>query len=105
MDLLPTEEQQQIIDSAANFLLSEFRVDNALHQGTARVSPAQLQQIANLGWIGMGLPEDLDGIGYGLPEEALLSVELGRNLMPPSIVGSVLGARLAALSNDSLPIT
>ncbi|MFT4519152.1 MAG: hypothetical protein ACI9JM_001543 [Halioglobus sp.] len=98
MDLLPTEEQQQIIDSAAIFLANEFPVDAELAAGTTttRISPDQLQQIAELGWLGIGLPDEMDGIGYGLPEEALLFVELGRNLMPPSLLASVLAARIAS---------
>jgi alkylation response protein AidB-like acyl-CoA dehydrogenase len=99
MDLLPTEEQQQIIDTAASFLANEFPVNHTIANGKARISSAQLQQIAHLGWLGIGLPDDLQGVGYGLPEEALLFVELGRNLMPPSLLGSVLGARIAAQSD------
>ena len=100
MDLLPTEEQQQIIDTAASFLACEFPVSQVrdLAAGEPRVNHNQLQQIAELGWVGIGLAEDLDGVGYGLSEEALLFVELGRNLMPPSVLGSVLGARVAAIS-------
>ncbi len=100
MDLLPTEEQQQIIDTAASFLASEFPVNHVLTLATGepRIKRGQLQQIAELGWVGIGLPEDLDGVGYGLSEEALLFIELGRHLMPPSILGSVLGARVAAIS-------
>jgi alkylation response protein AidB-like acyl-CoA dehydrogenase len=103
MDLLPTEEQQQIIDTAASFLASEFPVRQlvSLPGSEPRVTRNHLQQIANLGWFGIGLPDEFDGVGYGLPEEALLCVELGRNLMPPSLLGSVLGARIAALSGSA----
>ena len=103
MDLLPTEEQQQIIDTAASFLANEFPVKQllSLTRGEPRITRNHLKQIADLGWIGIGLPGDFDDVGYGLPEEALLFVELGRNLMPPSLLGSVLGARIAAISGGS----
>jgi alkylation response protein AidB-like acyl-CoA dehydrogenase len=99
MDLLPTEEQQHIVDTAANFLADQFPVSRLLDlaDSGSDFTPAQLQKIAALGWLGIGLPEEFDGVGYGLAEEALVFVELGRNLMPPSILGSVLGARIAAL--------
>ena len=102
MDLLPTQEQQQIIDTAASFLANEFPINQLLGapNSDARVSREHLQKIAQLGWLGIGLPEELQGIGYGLSEEALLFVELGRNLMPPSLLGSVLGGRLAGLSGE-----
>jgi alkylation response protein AidB-like acyl-CoA dehydrogenase len=106
MDLLPTQEQQQIIDTAASFLAHEFPVKQLLSpsQNTSRFTREHLQQIAGLGWIGIGLAEEFDGVGYGLPEEALLFVELGRHLLPPSLLGSVLAARIAAQSgaNETL---
>ncbi len=103
MDLLPTEEQQQIIDTAASFLANEFPVQQliSLTEGEGRITRQQLQQIASLGWLGIGLPDEYEGVGYGLSEEALLFVELGRNLMPPSLLGSVLGARVAAIAGDT----
>ena len=98
MDLLPTEEQQQIIDSAAGFLSGEFPVDRLLKLGANQpsVDPEQLKQIASLGWFGIGLDEDAGGVGYGICEEALLFIELGRSLMPPSLLGAVLAARMVA---------
>jgi alkylation response protein AidB-like acyl-CoA dehydrogenase len=103
MDLLPTPEQQQIIDTAASFLAKEFPVQQLISQteGSTHFTREKLQEIANLGWVGIGLPEEYDGVGYGLSEEALLFVELGRNLMPPSLLGSVLGARVAGIAGDA----
>lgn len=103
MDLLPTEEQQQIIDTAASFLADTFPVRQllSLEQDDTTFTRQHLKDIADLGWLGIGLPDDYGGVGYGLPEEALLFVELGRSLMPPSLLGSVLGARVAALAGDS----
>jgi alkylation response protein AidB-like acyl-CoA dehydrogenase len=100
MDLLPTEEQQQILDTAGHYLNNEFPVRALLDraEGEPRLNRDQLQQVAALGWIGIGLPATLGGVGYGLSEEALLFAELGRHLMPPSLLGSVLGARIAATS-------
>jgi alkylation response protein AidB-like acyl-CoA dehydrogenase len=99
MDLLPTEEQQQILDTAGNYLGNEFPVQALLEKadGEPRLNRDQLKQVAGMGWIGIGLPDTLGGVGYGLSEEALLFAELGRYLMPPSLLGSVLGARIAAV--------
>ena len=99
MDLLPTAEQQQIVDTAANVLASEFPVSDALQlaPGSSRFARDQLGALAQLGWLGIGLPEDVGGVGYGLCEEALLFAQLGRHLMPPSLLGSALGARAAIL--------
>lgn len=103
MDLLPTEEQQQIVATAANFLAQQFPVQRLrkLSDSTAGFPPEQLQQIAAMGWLGIGVPEAFGGVGYGLSEEALLFVELGCYLMPPALLGSVLGARVAALCGST----
>ena len=98
MNLLPTEEQQQIIDTAKHFLDSEFPVSDALalEPGASRVQRPHLEQIAQLGWFGIGLDDACGGVGYGASEETLLYMELGRSLMPPSLLGASLGARIAA---------
>ncbi len=98
MDLLPSQEQQQIVDAARHFLEGEFPLADALQlaEGESRITREHLTRIAELGWIGIGLEEAWGGVGYGLCEEALLFVELGRALLPPSILCSVLGARIAA---------
>jgi alkylation response protein AidB-like acyl-CoA dehydrogenase len=98
MDLLPTEEQQQIVDSATKFLAQEFpvKVESTSDDATSPFTRAHLQTIASLGWIGLGLGEEFDGVGCSMAEEALLFVELGRNLLPPSVLGSVLAAHLCA---------
>ena len=59
MDLLPTEEQQQIIDTAASFLGNEFPVQELLGkaEGESRLTRKQLRQVAAMGWIGIGLPD------------------------------------------------
>jgi alkylation response protein AidB-like acyl-CoA dehydrogenase len=103
MDLLPTEEQQQIVDTAANFLAQEFPVRRLLEvaDNTALFTRAHLHTIANLGWIGIGLAEEYGGVGYGLAEEALLLVELGRNMLPPSVLGSLLAAQVAAQTGET----
>ncbi|MEM9255398.1 MAG: acyl-CoA dehydrogenase family protein [Pseudomonadota bacterium] len=98
MDLLPTEEQQHIVDSARHFLSNEFPVADALNlmDGEVRITRHDLPKFAELGWFGIGLAEPHGGVGYGACEEALLFVELGRELMPPSLLGGVLATRLAA---------
>jgi len=102
MDLLPSEEQRQIVSAARTLLDREFPLSGTLGSGadSPRVTPEQLARIAALGWLGIGLPDDYGGVGYGLSEEALLFTELGRSLMPPSLLGSALGARVAAAAGE-----
>ena len=98
MDLLPSDEQQEIIDQTAGFLRGELPV-RRLHDLEApgeRVSAATWKAMAELGWFGLGLREEQGGVGFSLAEETLLLREIGRALGPPSLLATVLAARCAA---------
>src|SRR6516165_9928178 len=98
MNLLPDTEQTQLLDSAVDFLRDKAPVvgGEAVEAYRARMGRPFWSQVADLGWIGLGLTEDQGGVGYTLAEEALFFREFGRHLLTPSIIGAVLGARLAA---------
>ena len=44
------------------------------------------QQIADMGWLLILVPESLDGLGLGLAEVAAIAQECGRHLLPEPIV-------------------
>ncbi|MET0182691.1 MAG: acyl-CoA dehydrogenase family protein [Caulobacterales bacterium] len=98
MNLLPDSEQTQLLDAAIDFLRKEapVRGGEALAAVRARMGRPFWKNIAELGWIGLGLSEDDGGVGYTLAEEALFFREFGRYLVSPAILGAVLGARVAA---------
>jgi len=102
MDLLPSEEQKQIINACVSFLENELPVER-IHKVDASnplITPDLLARMAELGWFGLGLSEEQGGVGYGLKEEVLLFVELGRFLVSPAVLGSVMGAHLASLAGN-----
>ncbi len=97
VDLLPSDEQQQILDSVAAFLAEELPVERFRGVGgTPNDDRAKWHRFVELGWLGLGLPEAHGGVGYGLPEEALLFRACGRALVTPSLLASALGAQVAA---------
>lgn len=100
MDLLPNSEQRQIVDACIQFLENELPVEgiHKVNEQNPLINHMMLAKMADLGWFGLGLTEELGGVGYSLKEEVLLFVELGRFLVSPSVLGSVLGARVAALA-------
>lgn len=103
MDLLPSPEQQQIVDACVVFLSREHPVER-LHKvgdGNPLLNRALLARMADLGWFGLGLAENQGGVGYSLKEETLLCVEMGRFLVSPAVLGSVLGARAAVASGQA----
>lgn len=103
MDLLPTSEQQQIIDATAAFATERLPL-RRLHgkDGPAdAVAPALWREIAAMGWLGMTLDDAAGGVGYGAAEEALVFWQLGRVLAPPRILFTALAARTAARAGDT----
>jgi alkylation response protein AidB-like acyl-CoA dehydrogenase len=100
MDLLPSPEQEEIVASIARFLSAEVpptKVRAQLSEPSS-VDPKLWSAVAGLGWFGLGLAEDAGGVGYGLPEEALLFREIGRHLAPGPFLATLLGARVAAVA-------
>jgi alkylation response protein AidB-like acyl-CoA dehydrogenase len=94
VDLTLGSEQESIRDAIRGFLADRMpsaRVRAVAASGVG-VDETVWRDAAALGWFGLGLPESAGGAGYGLPEEMLLFVELGRSLAPGPWLGSVLAA-------------
>jgi alkylation response protein AidB-like acyl-CoA dehydrogenase len=98
MDFLPSDEQQQIIDSVRGFFAAEFSLERLRPKQRAQDDGgrAQWSAIGELGFFGLGIAETHGGVGYTLAEEALLFREAGRFLLTPSLLAQVLAAHLAA---------
>jgi len=94
MDLLPTDEQNEIVASVRAVLDDRHTLGEPL--GDELWSAA-----AEQGWFGLGLREELGGVGYTLAEEALLFVELGRAGAPGPFLATTVAAAAAAHAGDS----
>jgi alkylation response protein AidB-like acyl-CoA dehydrogenase len=102
MDLLPSTDQEQILDTIRSFLSAEAPVDRLRQYGAIGNPDARLWPgLAELGLLGLTLDESAGGIGLGGAEEMLLYRELGRHLVSPAIFGLTLGARIAARAGDA----
>jgi alkylation response protein AidB-like acyl-CoA dehydrogenase len=100
MDLTLGPEQESIRDAIRAVLAD--RLPMARVRAVAAAAPgldeAAWREAGALGWFGLALPEAAGGAGYGLPEEMLLFVELGRALAPGPWLGTVLAAHALAAS-------
>lgn len=103
MDLLPSVEQSDIIDTAAAFVRDRFSISSTRARfGLKPVcDPAIWRETAELGWLGLGLDERHGGVGLGLVDEALLVTELGRGLAPGPFIPTMLAARVAAAAGNA----
>lgn len=98
MDLLPSDEQLEIITAASAFLAKELPIGaiRIRRREPSPIDPAVWKRCAALGWFGLGLPEAHGGVGYGAAEEALLFREIGRHLAPGPLLATSLAVRVAA---------
>jgi alkylation response protein AidB-like acyl-CoA dehydrogenase len=103
IDLVPSAEQQQIIDSVSEFFEGAMPVER-LRPGTGtghKITSQQWHDIANLGWFGLGVAEDKGGVGFSVVEEALVAEQIGRYLGSPALAGTMVAAHLAAHAGDT----
>ncbi|MEY2452631.1 MAG: hypothetical protein QOD92_2205 [Acidimicrobiaceae bacterium] len=76
-------------------------VPRALLDGAPETLPPFWDDIAALGWLGLHLPEDVGGSGYGLAELAVVLEELGRVCAPGPFLPTVLAsAAIDRLADD-----
>ena len=99
MDILPTEEEQMLKNVAREFL--EAEVSTALVREMELdglgYPPALWKQMADLGWLGMSLPEQYGGQGLPLVYLGLIIEEIGRVMAPVPLHSTM----VAALTVDS----
>ena len=95
MDFGLSKEQEMLRASARKFLEAECPssvVRAAMESPTAHV-PALWRQIAELGWLGVLVPEQHGGVGGSFLDMSVFLEEMGRALLPgPYFATAILGA-------------
>lgn len=101
MDFAFSEEQEMLRDSARAFLSARFTPERVaeLAESSDGWDRSSWREIAELGWIGLSVPEEQGGAGFGFIEEAVLFEELGRSLYPGPFLATV-GLALPALASS-----
>ena len=98
-------EAHQELESVARSLLQKVGARGQardLLDADDEARPAFWSELADLGWLGLHLPEDVGGSGFGLPELVVVLQELGRALAPGPFLPTVLAsAVIDAAGNDS----
>jgi len=97
MDFDLDKEQVMLKNSARDFLRKECPKDlvRDMMDDEKGYSPKLWRQMADLGWLGLVIPEEYDGIGSGFLDLVVLLEEMGRALLPgPFIPTVVYGTRI-----------
>ncbi len=97
MDLSLSETQQLIQESARDFVRNDCSKDKLAEfdKQQAPVNADLWRKMAQLGWMGMVIPEEYGGTGNTMTDVAVLFEELGRGPVPgPMLSSAVLGASI-----------
>ena len=94
MDFSFSADQQLLKNSARAFLDEHVKPAHvrALWDDPRGESDTLWKEMAQLGWLGLALPEDAGGSALGLVETAILQEELGRAACPSPYLPTVLAA-------------
>jgi alkylation response protein AidB-like acyl-CoA dehydrogenase len=94
MDFSFNADQQLLRNAARAFLDEHMKPARAreLWDDPRGESQALWKEMAQLGWLGLALPEDVGGSALGLVETAILQEELGRAACPSPYLPTVLAA-------------
>ena len=84
MDVLPNEEEQMVKNLAREFLEAECppQLARDMEKDDLGYPPELWKQMADLGWLGISLPESFGGQGLPLTYLGLITEELGRAIAP-----------------------
>ena len=98
-----TDEQQAIKSTAHDFLAARYKSEHIreLAESDLGFEQADWDEMAELGWPGLALPEEWGGQGLGIVELAILFEEMGYALAPsPLFSNTIAGVALALGGSD-----
>ncbi len=90
-----SEEQGSLLEVATTFCREQSPIAKVrrLMEDETGHDPAVWTQIAELGWLGVAIPEDFGGSGLGLAEVAPIMEQMGRNLLSTAFASTTLAAQ------------
>ncbi len=99
MDFTFSPEQEQFRAAVRSALASEAPSSyvRAMIDDPVGVTPELWRTMAELGWLGVLVPESAGGLGLGLVDVVVLQEELGKLPFPGPLVSSAVAATLAAV--------
>ena len=94
MDTLPSEEEQMLKNVAREFLEAEVTpaLVREMELDNLGYPPALWQRMADLGWLGLAIPEEYGGQGLPLTYLGLILEEAGRVLAPVPLHSTMVAA-------------
>jgi alkylation response protein AidB-like acyl-CoA dehydrogenase len=103
MSIAITEDHRALADTVRDFLAKHQSraAARALLEAPAEPNASFYADAADLGWLGLHVPEQHGGSGFGMEEVVVVAEELGRALAPGAFIPSlIVGAVLATAADD-----
>jgi len=102
MALAITDDHRELAEVARAFLADHDARAHArrLLDEEAETPPPFWKELCELGWLGLHLPEEYGGQGYGIPELAIVLEELGRVVAPGPFLPTVLASGVIAAAGS-----
>jgi alkylation response protein AidB-like acyl-CoA dehydrogenase len=102
MSIAITDDHRALADTASEFLLKREarRAARELLEDPAEPMPAFWDELVQLGWLGLHLPEEHGGSGYTLEELVVVVEEMGRAVAPGPFVPTVIASAVIAEACD-----
>ena len=98
-----TDEQQAIRSTAREFLAARYKSERirALTDTADGFEQSDWEEMAELGWTGLALPEEWGGQGLGIVDLAVIFEEMGYALAPsPLFTNTIVGLALSLCGSD-----
>jgi 3-oxochol-4-en-24-oyl-CoA dehydrogenase len=105
MSIAISEDHQTLAETVSAFLAKNdaLGANRLLLEADSESLPSFWGEIANLGWLGLHLPEDVGGSGFGFPELVVVVEQFGRAAVPgPMVPTLIASATLSAAGSESL---
>ncbi|MCV7380872.1 acyl-CoA dehydrogenase [Mycobacterium alsense] len=98
MGIAITEDHRELAKVARSFLLAHKARAHAreLLDADTEERPEFWAPVAEIGWLGLHVPEEYGGAGYGLPELVVVVEEFGRAVAPGPFVPTVIASAVLA---------
>ncbi len=101
MSIAITDEHRALAQTVSDFLSKQgaLGASRALLTAETEELPSFWGDLGGLGWLGLAVPEEYGGSGFGLPELVIVAEECGRSVAPGPFVPTVIAsATLAAIA-------
>ncbi len=103
MEVEFTEDQRMLRKATSEFLVTECPKDKVreLEEDEAVYSPELWKKIADLGWLGLVIPEEYSGMGASFQDLTIILEQMGKNIFPGPFFCTVVEASFPILDAGS----